>query len=194
MSQSMVKFPFKWNNLKKYLSKYYGKLRKYFKVICGYFQKNWVVFVFVNKKVPFFEVLVSEIQQFFWIWVENIVLQFLTFLTEETLLFQILQTTIRYRTFHFCSMEVQNSRRYSHYLKLKVVFFSLKNFKAVFLETLFFKSSTSKCYISESFALWKLGEVSIDPNFYLILGSSHNSIPQKWDLLRFTYTFVDESL
>ncbi len=60
--------------------------------------------------------------------------------------------------------------------------FSLRNFKAVFLETLFFKSWTSKCCISDSFALRRLGEVSIDPKFYLVLGSGLNSIPQKWDI------------
>ncbi len=33
-------------------------------------------------------------------------------------------------------------------------------------------------YISESFALWRLGEVSIDPKFYLVLESGRNSVPQ----------------
>ncbi len=59
---------------------------------------------------------------------------------------------------------------------------SCKNFKAVFLKTLFFKSSTSNAYIPESFALRRLEEISIDPKFYLVLGSGHNLIPPKWDL------------
>ncbi len=78
--------------------------------------------------------------------------------------------------------------KYSHYLKVELVFFSLKNFKT-FLETIFFKNSTSKCYIFESFALLRLGEVSIDPKFYLVFGSGHNSVPQKWNFFRFTYTY-----
>ncbi len=67
---------------------------------------------------------------------------------------------------------------------------SCKNFTAVFLKTLFFKSSTSNVYMSESFALRRLREVSIDSKFYLVLGSGHNSIPQKWDLFRWMYTYV----
>ncbi len=69
---------------------------------------------------------------------------------------------------------------------------SCKNFKAVFLKTLFFKSSTSNAYISESVALRRLGQVSIDPKFYLVLGSGHNSIPQKWDLFRWMYAMVSK--
>ncbi len=71
---------------------------------------------------------------------------------------------------------------------------SCKNFKSVFLETLFFKSSTSNAYISGNFGLRRLGEVLIDLKFYLVLGSGHNSIPQKWDLFRcmYTYTHVEE--
>ncbi len=65
---------------------------------------------------------------------------------------------------------------------------SCKNFKSVFLKTLFFKSSISNAYIYESFALRRLREVSIDRKFYLVLGSDHNSIPQKWDLFRWMYT------
>ncbi len=56
--------------------------------------------------------------------------------------------------------------------------FSLKNFKGVFLETLFLKISNPNAHISESFALKRLGEVSIDPKFYLVFGYSHNSVPQ----------------
>ncbi len=67
---------------------------------------------------------------------------------------------------------------------------SCKNFEAIFLKTLFFKSSTLNAYTCESFALKKLGEISIDPKFYLVLRSSHNSIPQKCDLSRCTYTYV----
>ncbi len=66
---------------------------------------------------------------------------------------------------------------------------SCKNFKAGFLETLFFKSSTSNVYISECLALRRLGEVSIDPKFYLVLRSVYNSIPQKWDIFRRMYTY-----
>ncbi len=93
-----------------------------------------------------------------------------------------------------CSMEEQNSQRYSHYLKLKVVFFSLNYFKTFFLETLFFKSSTSKCCISENLELRRLREVSIDPKFYLVLGSGHDSILQKWDRFKFTYINIGEIL
>ncbi len=67
---------------------------------------------------------------------------------------------------------------------------SCKNFKEVFLKTLFFKSSTSKAYISESFTIRRLGKISIDPKFYLVLGSGHNSIPQKLDLFRWMYTYI----
>ncbi len=67
---------------------------------------------------------------------------------------------------------------------------SCKNFEVVFLKPLFFKSSTLNAYVSESFALRRLGEVSIDPRFYLVLGSGHNSVPQKWDLFRWMYTYV----
>ncbi len=65
-----------------------------------------------------------------------------------------------------------------------------KNFKTIFLKTLFFKSSTSIAYISESSALGRLEEVSIDPKFYLILGSGHNSIAQNWDLFRWMYRYI----
>ncbi len=60
---------------------------------------------------------------------------------------------------------------------------SCKNFKAIFLETLFFKSSTSNAYISETFALRRLGEVPIDPKFNLVSEFGRNSIPQTWDFL-----------
>ncbi len=77
-----------------------------------------------------------------------------------------------------------------HYLKLKVVFFfSLKNFNR-FSRNFVFRSSTSNCYISERFALRGLGEVSTYPKFYLISGFVHNSVPQRWDLFRFGYTFA----
>ncbi len=66
---------------------------------------------------------------------------------------------------------------------------SCENFKAIFLKTLFFKSSTSNAYISESFVLRRLGEVSIELKFYLVLGSDHDSILQKWDLFRWMYTY-----
>ncbi len=66
---------------------------------------------------------------------------------------------------------------------------SCKNFKAIFLKTLLFKSLTSNVYFPKNFALKRLGEVSIDPKFYLVLRSVHNSIPQKWDLFRWMYTF-----
>ncbi len=49
---------------------------------------------------------------------------------------------------------------------------------------MFFNSSTLNGYISESFALRRFGEVSIDPKFYLALESGCNSIPLKWDLFR----------
>ncbi len=67
---------------------------------------------------------------------------------------------------------------------------SCKNFKAVFLKTLFFKSSTSNAYISKSLALRGLREVLIDSKFYLVLESDYNSIPQKWDLFRWMYTLL----
>ncbi len=65
-----------------------------------------------------------------------------------------------------------------------------KIFEAIFLETLFFKSLTSNAYIFESFALRRLGEVSIRLKFYLLLGSGNNSIPHKWDLFRRTNTII----
>ncbi len=68
--------------------------------------------------------------------------------------------------FHFCSMERNVNPPHNHD--------SYKNFKSVFLETLFFKSSTSNANISESFARRRLGEVTIDPKFHLVLGSDHN--------------------
>ncbi len=66
---------------------------------------------------------------------------------------------------------------------------SCKNFKAVFLKTLFFKSSTSNAY-SESFALKRLGAISIDWKSFFVLESGYNSIPKKWDLFRWMYTHV----
>ncbi len=65
-----------------------------------------------------------------------------------------------------------------------------KTLKPFFLKLCYFKSITSKCCISESFALRRLKEVSIDPKLYLALGSSHNSIPQKWYVFRFTYIYA----
>ncbi len=45
-------------------------------------------------------------------------------------------------------------------------------------------------HISQSYALRRLGKVSIDLKFYLVIGSGHNLIPQKWDLFRWMYTYM----
>ncbi len=114
-------------------------------------------------------------------------LRFLPFLIEETLLFKMPQTAIRF-DLPFLFYKGTKLVDIFTLFEAKNCPFLLKNFKTGFLETLFFKSSTSKCYISESFVLRRLGKVSIDQKFYLVLGSGHNSIPQKWDLFRFKYT------
>ncbi len=58
------------------------------------------------------------------------------------------------------------------------LFFHSKTLEPVFSQLCFSKVQIQNT-ISQSFALRKLGEVSIDPKFYLALGSGHNSIPQK---------------
>ncbi len=78
------------------------------------------------------------------------------------------------------------SRQLYSYLKMKVV----KTLKPFYSKLFFFKSSTSNAYMFESFALSRLREVSVDPKFYLVLGSGHNSIPQKFDLFRWMYTIL----
>ncbi len=115
-------------------------------------------------------------------------MRFSMFLIGETVLFQMPQTATR-SDFSFLFYGGTKLAEIFTLFKDESVFFSLKNFKAVFLETLFFKSLTSKCYIYESFALRTLAEVSIYLKFYLVLGSGHNSVPQKWYLFRFMYTF-----
>ncbi len=62
---------------------------------------------------------------------------------------------------------------------------------SVFSKLFFSKVQLQNAYMSESFALRRLGDVSIDPKFYLVLGSGHNSIPQKWDLFRWMYTYYE---
>ncbi len=69
---------------------------------------------------------------------------------------------------------------------------SCKNFKAVFLKTLFFNSSTSNTYISESFVLRRFGEVLIDPKFYLVLGSGNTSKVGPFYMLLFYSLFKVE--
>ncbi len=66
-----------------------------------------------------------------------------------------------------------------------------KNFEVVFLKTMFFKSSTSNVYISESFAFRRHGEVSIDPKFYLVLINPPEAIPLSDRLGHFSYQVFD---
>ncbi len=89
------------------------------------------------------------------------------------------------------STMVQNLWRYSDYLKMKVVFFHSKTLKP-FFSKLYYSKVQLQNAIFLSFALRRLREVSIDPKFYLVLGSGHNSIPRKWDILKFTYTHISK--
>ncbi len=114
----------------------------------------------------------------------NFVFVTFTFLIEKTLLFRMPQA--KDSIWHSISVLWREMR--THFITMTSK--SCKNFKAIFLKTLFFKSSTSNAYISESFAFRRFGQVSIDPKFYLVLRSGHNSIPQKWDLFRWMYTNV----
>ncbi len=54
----------------------------------------------------------------------------------------------------------------------------------------FFSKVQLQTQIFLDFALRKLGEVSINPKFYIVLGFGHNSIPQKQDLFRWTYAYM----
>ncbi len=140
-------------------------------------------------KGPTFEVSVLEIQRFLRSWVKNIV--FATFNVFDKGNPSLSNVATRNSIRH--PVSVLWREMWTHFITITTLFISevesCKNFKAGFLKTLFFKSSTSNAYISKSFALRRLGEVSIDPKLYLVLGSGHNSIPQKWDLFRWMYTF-----
>ncbi len=144
--------------------------------------------MYVNLKRSTFVVIVSEIQRFFQSWVKNIVIAIFTVFDRGNPPLLKPQTKTRSNLSFLFYRGVKLAEIFT--FEAECCLFSFKNFKVVFLETLFLKSSTSKCYISDSFALRRLKGVSIDPKFYLVLGCGHNSIPQKWKLFRFTGTIL----
>ncbi len=145
-------------------------------------------YVYIHLKCPTFEVLVLEIQQFFQSWVENIGFAIFNVSDRENppLLNVTICNSIR------PSIPVLGRETWTSLITMKTSFTfeaeSCKNFKTIFLETLFFKSSTSNTYISESFTLRGLGEFSIDKKLYLVLGSGTQ--PQKWELFKCAYIYL----